>query len=216
MRHPLALHLLAGLHRARALPPAALPLLLVPGALILRAAVIALLHQRGALGDAAGGSYVLIGRRLASRRLMIRVALGECRRRQRLEPEEVSVVVVVVVDPVVRVLSRAGGRGGLVERELGAEVGELQHVGEAELVERHRLLALRRRRCWCGRRRVHVVAKHVVDHRLGPAGVLLVLVFRRRREAVEVTALLLRTERKRAPFANKLRIIRMIRDVINL
>ena len=137
---------------------------LVPG-LVSAATAVALLNQCGALGDAAAGSTIL-GRRLAARRLTVRVVLRLREGRwQRREPK-------VSVD-VVRVLAAlllAGRHGdGLVERELGAEVGELQHVGEAELVERHRLLTLSRLRwwCWCGRR-VRVVAKHVVDH-LGPA-----------------------------------------------
>ena len=145
MRHALALDLLAGLHRPRALPAAALPL--VPG-LVRAATAVALLNQRGALGDAAAGSTVL-GRRLAARRLTVRVVLRLREGRwQRLEPEEVSVVVVDVVR-VLAALLLAGRHGdGLVERELGAEVGKLQHVGEAELVQRHRLALRRRlRRC---------------------------------------------------------------------
>uniref|UniRef100_A0A0A8XN60 Uncharacterized protein n=1 Tax=Arundo donax TaxID=35708 RepID=A0A0A8XN60_ARUDO len=96
--------------------------------------------------------------------------------RQGLEPEEVAVVVIIAVVDVLA----ASGCGRLVERELGAEVSELQHVGEAEFVEGHLALLPG----WRLRRRP--VPQHVVNHLGATAG----LHFRRavqRRKAVQVT-----------------------------
>lgn len=184
MRHPLALHLLARLDRPGTLPPPALPLL--TGLLRTAAAAVSLLHQRRALGHAAGVDRLLAALLLVND--LMRGGGAATRRgnggegRQRLEPEEVAVVVVVAVVATTAAVVR---RRRLVERELGAEVGELQHVGEGELVEGH--LALRPGRRW---RRL---SQHVVHHL--PAGDHGLLRCRRwrlvqRRKSLQVASLL--------------------------
>jgi hypothetical protein len=192
VRHALALHLLVGLHRPQALPAPALPLVgpraLLPGAPA-ATAVRRLLHERGALGDAdvvrdtVGGGLAacfLVHGMMMLATTWKRGGGGEGG--QGLEPKEVALVVVVLV-----VVVAGRRRRVVIERELGTtEVGELEHVGEAELVEGHLLLLALRS---CVVRLVVRLAQHVVHH-LGATsvggGTMMLL---GREAAVEVTVM---------------------------